>query len=487
MSIDILSHLSGRPVIVGAGLAGLTAALYLDQPCVVLTLSPLGTDIASGLAQGGVAAAVGEGDNPLLHAQDTLAAGAGLCVSDVVQNITQAAPDAIRILSSWGVPFARKGTAFDLHLEAAHSKKRILHTNGDGSGAALMKTMIERVKARSDITVLENVRLTKLLTEDEHIVGVQTSIGIIPTHLCIIASGGIGALYESTTSPNTLTGSALAVSARAGARLVDMEFTQFHPTALKTSGKTGRRPLVSEAVRGAGALLVDETGQQFTDELLARDVVSRAIASHIEAGHSVFLNATQLKQEKFSKLFPGITKSCHAIGINPDEDLIPVSPAMHYHMGGIEVDNKGRSSIAGLWACGEASCTGLHGANRLASNSLLEAFLTGKWVAEDVNGYTYPSQRNLKVISSVVDETQGAPLNLDLMKNAGIVRSQSGLQNVLDKVLPHILENDHALIAAFIATSALRRCESRGSHYRSDFPHRSDPFRTSITLSELVA
>ncbi|MFT8482753.1 MULTISPECIES: L-aspartate oxidase [Gluconobacter] len=486
MKDTLLSHLAGQPVIVGAGLAGLSAALHLRQPCVVLSPAPLGHEAASSLAQGGIAAAVGTEDSPDLHAQDTLAAGAGLSVLHMVKLITSSAPDAIRTLLEWGVPFAKKGEALDLHLEAAHSKHRILHVGGDGSGSAIMQTLIKRVRSRDTITVLEGARLEGLVTEEERLIGVRTSQGFLPTSCCVIASGGIGALYDCTTSPETLTGNGLAHAARAGARLIDMEFTQFHPTALKGVGQTGRRPLVSEAVRGAGALLVDETGNRFTEELQPRDIVARAISAHIQNGHDVFLDARAIGKTPFSLRFPGITASCMAMGIDPDAQRIPVSPAMHYHMGGLDVDEQGRTSLPGLWACGEAACTGLHGANRLASNSLLEAFVTGKWVAESIDNSVLPNVRFRKIAPRGVSSAPTVHDLASLMSQyAGLLRDERGLQALLEKIVPDIAVSDEALVAGFIATSALTRRESRGSHWRTDFPDQTMPKRTALTITDL--
>lgn len=486
MSQDLLTALAGQPVIVGAGLAGLSAALHMQQPCVILTPHALGQEAASSLAQGGIAAAMGSDDSPECHANDTLAAGASLSVPEVVRRVTTGAPEVIQTLLDWGVPFARKDGALDLHLEAAHSRKRILHVNGDSTGAAIMQILIGKVQSRQTITVLEGVSLEKLAVESNHLQGVQTSIGFLPTNRCLIASGGIGALYASATSPVSVQGSGLAHAVRAGARVADMEFTQFHPTALKTGCLTGRRPLVSEAVRGAGAVLVDEQGERFTDELQPRDIVARAIFAHIQNGHDVFLDARHLHGNRVcSHLFPGIAAACQAIDINADTQPIPVSPAMHYHMGGLDVDQRGRTSISGLWAAGEAACTGLHGANRLASNSLLEAFLTGQWAAVDMEncGYISPSLRPR--FTMLLSQKKSFNIKNLMSKYAGILRNQRGLQALLDTALPEVGRSDHALVAALVAQSALTRQESRGSHHRTDYPEITSPYRTMLTLSDI--
>ena len=264
-----------------------------------------------------------------------------------------------------------------------------------------------------------------------------------------------------------------------------MEFTQFHPTALKTGSMTGRRPLVSEAVRGAGAILVNEKGERFTDELQSRDVVARAIFAHIREGHDVFLDGRRLRETVFSQQFPAITAACHAIGVDPEKSPIQVSPAMHYHMGGLDVDARGRTSVSGLWAAGEAACTGLHGANRLASNSLLEAFLTGQWAAEDIDHVDHQNGPLRYVPIRQAHSQFSGQIPKLMSEYAGILRDENGLQALLHAVLPDLETNDGALVAALVAQSALKRRESRGSHYRTDYPEITDPYRTILTFSDL--
>ncbi|WP_367160380.1 L-aspartate oxidase [Kozakia baliensis] len=484
MSAEMLTRYAGWPVIAGAGLAGLSTALHLDGPCVVLSPSPLGENAASSLAQGGIAAALGPGDSPALHAQDTLAAGAGLCDPAIVRTMTQAAPDAVRTLLEWGVPFDRHTSgALDLHLEAAHSRARIAHAAGDGSGAAIMRALIARVRATPRIIVLEGASLRALDVHENRLRGIWVGLSYIPTSACVIASGGVGALYAEATSPSGNRGLGLAIAARAGARMADMEFVQFHPTALDIGDRPGRRPLVSEAVRGAGAALIDETGERFTDELASRDVVSRAIAAHLHEGHRVFLDARKVLAGHFAQHFPTIAASCAAIGIDPDLNPIPVRPAVHYHMGGIEVDARGRSSISGLWAAGEAACTGLHGANRLASNSLLEAFVTGQSVAQDLNAISLPNAHHVADAPPAL--TSAHDYGRLMSAEAGILRNEAGLSKLRRRLSSDALQDDHALVGAFIAHAALQRRESRGSHWRTDYPERTAPHRNSFILADL--
>ncbi|QDH24688.1 L-aspartate oxidase [Neokomagataea tanensis] len=481
-----LSALSGRVVIIGAGLAGIVAALKLERPCVVVSPTGLGSGAASMLAQGGIACALADGDSPELHAQDTLSAGAGLCDKDVVNAVTAAGPGAIAQLRRWGVHFAGTLGKPDLHLEAAHSCPRILHLNGDQSGAGIMRPLLDTAAECSRITILENTSLTQFCVENGALVGVQTTAGFIATTQCVVASGGVGGLFAGATCPAEASGSVLAQAVRVGAAVGDMEFAQFHPTGLAITVQGSRRPLISEAVRGAGAHLIDESGARFTEELQPRDIVARAIAAHRACGHEVFLDARSLSRGVFSEHFPGISAACKKAGIDPDRQPIPVEPAMHYHMGGLIVDLSGKTTVPGLWACGEAACTGLHGANRLASNSLLEAVVTAEWVANDING-----QPPVKEVAPVVgrfshDYGSVLPgLSVRLVRDVGILRDEDGLNAFLRDVAPHVKVSDAALVSLLIAAGALVRRESRGSHYRTDYPSVSDPIRRIFTLSDL--
>ena len=280
-----------------------------------------------------------------------------------------------------------------LGLEAAHARRRIVHVAGDGTGAAIMRALVAAVQATPSITVIEGLEARRLLVDDRGIAGVLAAgpadACLLPSRRVVLATGGLGGLYAHTTNPLGAIGQGLVLAARAGAALADMEFVQFHPTALDVG--LDPMPLVSEAVRGEGAVLVDETGARFMagkgrGELEPRDVVSRAVAAHIAAGHRVFLDARPALGADFARHFPGITARCRAAGIDPVRQPIPVRPAVHYHMGGIAVDAEGRSTIEGLWACGEVAASGLHGANRLASNSLLEAVVMASAVADSIVG-----------------------------------------------------------------------------------------------------
>ena len=477
------------PVIIGAGLAGLATALALaPAPCIVLSMAPLGEQAASGWAQGGVAAAVGADDSPALHAADTIAAGAGLCDADAVARITQAGPAAIRWLEACGAGFDRDSQGrLRLGLEAAHGRRRIVHAAGDGTGREIMRAVVASVRVTPSIIVLDGVAARRLLLADGRIAGVLAEGAdgpiVLRTTRVAIATGGVGGLFADTTNPRGAIGQGLALAARAGAVLSELEFVQFHPTAL-AAGRDPM-PLVSEAVRGEGATLIDETGARFMeDELAARDIVSRAVWRHLAAGHRVFLDARALP--RFAARFPGIAASCLASGVDPSTTPIPVRPAAHYHMGGIAVDGNGRSSVPGLWACGEASSTGLHGANRLASNSLLEAVACAGPVSRSMAGDTSrpraPQPQSLPRVSDPV------PVRAAMAAGLGVLRDADGIQAAIDALAPNARDDDAALVGTLIAVSALRRRESRGGHSRTDFPATLPlAARSEITMDDALA
>lgn len=464
-----LFHLSGRPVIIGGGVAGLMTALALaPEPVLLLSKAPIGREASSVWAQGGLAASIGTDDSVDLHVADTLAAGDGLCDPGVVRDILAAAPRAIEML-------VRHGARFDpgLGLEAAHSRRRIVHAQGDGSGREVMRALAEAIRRTPSITVLEDVEARRLLTEDGSVTGIlaQGAGGIvhIVTDRVVLATGGIGGLFLDSTNPLGSFGQGLALAARAGARLADLEFIQFHPTALDGPGRP--MPLISEAVRGEGAILLDETGTRLGGELEPRDVVARAIWKHLQHGKRVFLDARQCLGPRFAEHFPVITAACRANGLDPATDPLPVRPAVHYHMGGIAVDRSGRSSLAGLWAAGEVACTGLHGANRLASNSLTEALIMGLRVGEDLSGSSAKRLRKPRMqdLPRASDPSAVRPI---LSKYLGVTRDEAGLRAAIAALRPRA-ESDPALIGLMMAEAALARRESRGAHYRTDFPQKS--------------
>jgi L-aspartate oxidase len=479
-----------KPVIIGAGLAGLSVALALAPlPCVVVSPRTLGKGCSSAWAQGGIAAAVGTGDNASLHARDTLAAGAGLNDAAIVRQVTGDGVAVISRLMSKGVIFdcERNGT-FRLGLEAAHSKRRIVHAT-DATGRAVMNALIAAARATPSIEIIENTTLQELIV-DEGITGVVLRNGgnayLYNTNTVVMASGGAAALWRDTTNPHENWGGGLALAARAGATLGDLEFMQFHPTAIDIGRDP--MPLASEALRGEGAVLIDERGERFIDELQPRDIVARAISERIGHGHRVFLDARQALGSKFGMLFPTINALCAAGNIDPATMPIPVRPAAHYHMGGIVTDVRGRSDLPGLWACGEAACTGLHGANRLASNSLLEAASFGHRVGEDIKGITVTGNGFGGAMPQ--RDTQPEPaLRAEIRKvmsdAVGVTRNGTELSLARNFLSPLTAHSDMALLALVIVISALEREESRGAHFRADFPEtKTKGVRSSFRLAE---
>jgi L-aspartate oxidase len=495
----------GACIIIGGGLAGLTAALALaPEPVILFSKAPLGTEASSVLAQGGIAAALGPDDDLALHLADTLAAGDGLCDEFAAQKILAAAPAAIESLVRLGVRFDRDGKGYLLlGLEAAHARRRIVHAGGDASGREIMRTLVQRVRETPSITIIERIAARQLIVEEGAVTGVlgNTLCGpvLFACDRVVIATGGVGGLFLHGTNPAGSFGQGLALAARAGAAMGDMEFVQFHPTALDAPGYPLK--LISETVRGEGAILVDETGDRFMAdqpgaELAPRDVVSRAVWRHMEKGHKVFLDARQVPDLGFARRFPAITGFCHAAGIDPVAQPIPIRPAAHYHMGGIAVDLDGRSSIEGLWACGEAACTGLHGANRLASNSLLEAVVCGRLVAESVAAM--PARRvKPKVGEARISPSDPAPVREVLSRAAGVLRDAEGLRAAAAALHPLAAgaldgeaggAGDPALVGLMIVVAALRREESRGAHARTDFPDPApEPRRNVLRLDAALA
>jgi L-aspartate oxidase len=485
-------------VVIGGGLAGLSAALALAPvPVLVVSLAPIGTEASSVWAQGGIAAAVGPDDSPALHAMDTMAAGDGLCDAATVARITAGGPALIAGLAAAGVRFDRDGGgALALGLEAAHGRRRIVHA-GDSTGREVMRALATRVRATGSITVLEGRGVQRLIVRDGAAAGVVLDDGqAIGASRVVIATGGVGGLYCHTTNPRGAWGQGLLLAGRAGAVLADLEFVQFHPTALDLGRDP--MPLVSEAVRGEGGILVDETGCRFMAapgagharaELEPRDVVSRAVWDHVAAGHRVFLDATSALGPDFADHFPTVAEFCAQAGIDPAIQPIPVRPAAHYHMGGIATDAEGRTSLPGLFACGECASTGLHGANRLASNSLLEAAVCGAAVARAIKDGEVPAA------SATADRAGGgsrgdpAAVRPIMSAGLGVLRDRRGMLRATADLL-RLADSggpaaDPAAVALAIAVAALQREESRGAHWRTDRPSRAPHARRSrITLDQ---
>jgi L-aspartate oxidase len=499
MSAEILS-LRGRVVIIGAGIAGLMTALELaPRPVVLLSKGPLGAEGSTLWAQGGLAAAIGAGDSPALHAADTLAAGDGLGDAAVIDRFARAAPAAILRLARLGVRFDRvTGGGFALGLEAAHAQARIVHAGGDGAGRELMRALTAAARTTPSIEIVEGFEARRLIVDENAVCGVlavgSSGPALFAASRVVIATGGIGGLYEESTNPLSSFGQGVALAARAGAALADMEFVQFHPTALDVAERP--MPLVSEAVRGAGATLIDQTGERFMAstpgaELAPRDVVARAIWRRRTQGHRVFLDARASIGAQFETRYPIIAAACRNAGVDPAREPIPVRPAQHYHMGGVAADAEGRSSVEGLWVCGEAASTGLHGANRLASNSLTEAAVFGAAVARSIEGAPTRSPAPLRSFAAppAPDPAAVRPI---LSSAAGVMREGATLRAAVGPLaaLARSAEPtaDPAAVALTIVVSALRREHSLGAHCRLDFPERpAAPRRSRIKLDEALA
>ncbi len=493
----------GRPVIVGGGVAGAVAALTLSpRPAVLVDPVPIGREAASRWAQGGLAAAVGPDDSPHLQAEDTIAAGAGLTDPEVASWIAEEGPATVAALERFGVHFDRAANGvFSLGLEAAHSRRRILHVR-DATGSAIVEALGKRILETPSVEVLTAAAI-RLAVTDGRITGVvirhNGSTVLLPTAIVVLATGGVGGLWQATTNPIGARGAGIVLAGRAGAMLSDLEFAQFHPTALAVGADP--MPLISEAVRGEGAVLVNEKGERFMagtpgEDLAPRDVVARAVfAEWAREGGSAGLDVRHFAPGAFAKRFPTINRVLGEYGLNPETTPIPVRPATHYHMGGVKVDKAGKTSVSGLWAAGEVACTGLHGANRLASNSLLEAAVCGRLVAEDVAGLNaeVPARETDVALPAPPEDGAVAEIRAVMNRDVGVVRDQAGLERAvgtlaaLRRKTAGTAAEDAAALALLIARAAERRKESRGAHFRSDAPPRTEPAAHSTSQWDELA
>lgn len=494
-----------RTIIVGSGISGLFVALEARRlgPVLVLTKGSI-DECNTRWAQGGIAAAVGPLDSPEQHLADTIAAGAGLVNEEAARILCYEAPARIKDLVDYGVSFDSLGGEVALGREAAHSHSRVLHAGGDRTGAEIEMALSAAV-ADPLITVLDYTFVTGLLKTNGAVAGVEAinltegTTERYSAETVVIATGGAGQVFSHTTNPDVATGDGIALAFEAGAEVADLEFYQFHPTALRVKGAPPF--LISEAVRGEGAVLRNQAGEAFMEryhpvlrDLAPRDVVARAIVEEMrrEDSEHVFLDCTGLKSIDLAARFPGISTHLSALGIDIRTDPIPVSPAAHYLMGGIRTDIHGRTTLPGLYACGECACTGVHGANRLASNSLMETVVFGKRVVEHMEAGTGGAAEPANDAIATGVPSGVAPAQADLQRlmwqGAGIVRDEPGMTAALDAVRGWRLEgaardrdagerHGMSVLAALMLEAALRRVESRGAHYRTDYPESDEAWR----------
>ncbi|MFO1185913.1 MAG: L-aspartate oxidase [Bauldia sp.] len=498
-------------LIVGGGLSGLFAALKLQPlPVTVLATAPIGEGASSAWAQGGIAAALGPGDTVEKHVADTLAAGAGIVDEAAARVIAGEAADRIHDLLDYGVPFDRDlAGKLTLSREAAHSERRVVHVAGDQAGRAIMAAVVAAVRRSPWIEVVEGYSGEEILRDPNGAaIGIAArarksgKLRAFAARAVVLATGGIGSLYAVTTNPPEANGSGLGMAARAGALVADPEFVQFHPTALDVGRDPA--PLATEALRGEGALLIDRAGRRFMPdvdpaaELAPRDIVARAVHRQIQSGRGAFLDCRPLGREIAEK-FPAVADAARAAGLDPANDPLPVAPAAHYHMGGVAVDLQGRSSLPGLWAVGEVASTGAHGANRLASNSLLEAVVFAARAAADIKAAGLAATE--RPLPDLADDN-GAPaapeatlrLRRAMSADVGVVRDAAGLTRALATIAALAAGTasrsfrNRLAAGKLVAAAALARTESRGGHYRSDFPEREPDtwrHRTFLRLAEI--
>ncbi|MFH1748609.1 MAG: L-aspartate oxidase [Planctomycetota bacterium] len=514
-----LPHLFTDTLVLGSGIAGMMAALEAAESGEVLVVTKdLVGQSATAYAQGGIAAAVQPDDDPEQHAADTLAVACELGHEDVIRQIVQAAPACVACLRDWGIRFDLQEDSLAAGREGGHTRSRIIHALGDATGQEIMRVLQERVASHPRIRVFEHCFAIDLLTQNGSVVGVVTyhpkyGHQMFWATTTILATGAAGRIFRETTNPAVATGDGLAMAFRAGARLRDVEMIQFHPTTLYVAGAA--RALISEAVRGEGALLLNHAGQRFMPnydqraELAPRDVVSRAITAEMktEQSASVFLDVRGFPSGHFARRFPTIARLCADFDVDPQRDLIPVRPSAHYLVGGVVVDSQARTRLPGLLVCGEVASTGLHGANRLASNSLLEGAIFGQRAGQLAarNAKSNDRLRSPHTISHLLPPSPRTQLDLEdvlsslrsiMSRNVAVERSGDRLREtieiiefwgryVMDKLFdePAAWETQNMLTAALcISIGAATRCESRGVHFRTDFPQPDPQWRCHIDL-----
>ncbi|MEU2871856.1 L-aspartate oxidase [Streptomyces olivoreticuli] len=508
-------------VVVGSGVAGLTVALRCAAAGAAVTVVTKARldDGSTRWAQGGIAAALGDGDTPEQHLDDTLVAGAGLCSDEAVRALVTEGPDAVRRLIATGALFDTDSDTGEILLtrEGGHHRRRIAHAGGDATGAEISRALVEAVRA-AGIKTVENALVLDLLKDSEgraagvtlHVMGegCHDGVGAVRAKAVVLATGGMGQVFSATTNPAVSTGDGVALALRAGAEVSDLEFVQFHPTVLWLGPDAeGQQPLVSEAVRGEGAHLVDADGHRFMvgahelAELAPRDIVAKGIMRRMQelGAEHMYLDARHFGAKMWAHRFPTILAACRAHGIDPVTEPIPVAPAAHYASGGVRTDLHGRTTLPGLYACGEVACTGVHGANRLASNSLLEGLVFAERIAEDIaaDDSAAPGEATVadRPVTPLLAPEARFAIQRIMTTGAGVLRSAGSLERAaadLDGLLSQAvttLETDGKtaepgtesweatnllLVARVLVAAALRREETRGCHWREDFPDRAD-------------
>ena len=510
-----LPHRLTDVLVIGSGIAGLRCALEVSRAAKVLVVTKdVPQETVTALAQGGIAVAFTK-QALSSHIEDTIKAGCGLCDEDAVETILGEGADAVKELADMGVEFDREDGEYALAREGGHSEARILRAKGDATGAEIERVLLERAYATPNIRFMPRAFVVDLLTVDGRCVGalVQTSSGerlLVWARAVVLATGGAGQIYRETTNPEISTGDGIAMAFRAGASIADMEFVQFHPTVLYVAGAI--RALISEAVRGEGAYLLNRFGERFmlrydkAGELAPRDVVSRAIIKEMKrtSDTQVYLSCRHLDAEKIRARFPSLTRLCAAFDIDFARDRVPVRPAAHYLIGGVQTDLFGRTTLEGLYACGEVAATGLHGANRLASNSLLEGLVMGRRtgrallkdmrrkgvVVRKMNAENLPSTERI-LVRDVEDSLRAL-----MWWNVGIERDESTLKEALERLgfwCKYVLWNRFESVAGWrlqnmltvgylVALAAYERRESRGVHWRRDAPKDSPRWRRHIVI-----
>jgi L-aspartate oxidase len=500
-------------LVIGAGVAGLRAAIELAKAGNVTVIAKDSLrESSSEYAQGGIAAALSDDDEVALHEQDTIYAGDGLCDREAVRTLVEEGPAAIQDLIEWGAQFDKEDGGLAFTREGAHSRNRVLHAHGDSTGREIARTLYRKASSLANVRFESYAAVTDLLLADDRVVGAMAfeshsrALREIRARVVLLATGGLGRVFRETTNPGVATGDGVAMAYRAGARIDNIEFVQFHPTALHVEGAP--RFLLSEALRGEGAVLRNKSGEAFMaryhplGDLAPRDVVSRSIVAEMRKTGTphVWLDLTSRDAEFIRGRFPRIYETCRAYGVDIASSSAPVHPAAHYAMGGVSTDLDGRSSLAGLYAAGEAACTGVHGANRLASNSLLEALVFGARAGTTMTreaGALFEGKASAPaILEPQFTETELRDLTWE---SCGISRNAEGLEaaihglervvweQVSEPTLPGIeLRNMHE-VAGLIARAALWREESRGAHYRTDFPEKREEFQRPSTMVQTAS